>query len=255
MTTKKTTTTTTTKTAETKKETTAEKKAPVVSEYKLNVARAEAIGHALTAVEKIDAAAARMKSTKSDHVRELLTAYINGNQKPLPVKELKGIHAETGDDSEAYKAAVLALYASAADYADGMSKHDAAAIKEADTPLFKAWKAYLSLFNEGESKVAPTRVDTAALYAAATKGAREGVEYVRRVSDKGEVSARMFRGVSATTIVPLSTFTKNVERIAAERVMGFDGVVSRAQAREISKANAEKREAAIATISLEKKAG
>lgn len=236
-------------------ETTAEKKAPVVSEYKLNVARAEAVGHALTAVEKINAATARLKSTKSDHVRELLAAYINGNQKPLSVKELKGVHAETGSDSDAYKSAVLALYASAADYADGMSKHDAAAIKEADTPLFKAWKAYLALFNEGENKTAPARVDTAAIYAAVTKGAREGVEYVRRVSDKGEVSARLFRGVSATTIVPLSTFTKNVERIAAERVMGFDGVVSRAHAREVSKANSEKREAAIATAVIEKKAG
>ena len=246
---------TTKKTTAAKAAETAEKKAPVVSEYKLNVARAEAVGHALTAVEKINAATARLKSTKSDHVRELLTAYINGNQKPLSVKDLKGVHAETGSDSDAYKSAVLALYASAADYADGMSKHDAAAIKEADTPLFKAWKAYLTLFNEGENKTAPARVDTAAIYAAVTKGAREGVEYVRRVSDKGEVSARLFRGVSAATIVPLSTFTKNVERIAAERVLGFDGVVSRAHAREVSKANSEKREAAIAAAVIEKKAG
>lgn len=135
-----------TTTNQTAKESTG-KKTPVTSQYKVEVARSEAIGHALTAIEKVDAAIARMKATKSDYVHELLDTYISGNQKPLPVKALHGVHAETGDDSEYYKGVMLKLYAATADFADCMSANDTAGTKAADAPLFQAWKEYLALFN------------------------------------------------------------------------------------------------------------
>lgn len=212
--------------------------------YKQEITRAENIGHALTAEEKIKAANGRIQSAQSEFVRELLGVYITGNQKKLPVKALKGIHAATGENSDLYKATVLKLYASAADYADCITNKDPAGTKAADKPLFDAWKEYLALFNEGETKVAPARMDTATLYAAITKSGKEAVAYTRYIKKNGEAVARKESGVSATMIAPLDAFTRNIERIAAERVMGFDEVVARAKSREIAKANKAKRETA-----------
>lgn len=214
----------------------------------------ESIGHALTAEQKFSAAAALKKSTTTETVRELMAAYMGGNVKPLASKNLKEHHADNGTAEDNYKAAVLVLYAAAVKYADAHETHDAKAAAAADKVIFTAWKEYLSMFGnrgtdaKGKPQTYACNLDPAVIYAAVRRTVKEGLTYARHDKADGTPAARMVQGIAADTVVPMSTFQKNVERIAAERILGFDGVVSKARSREISTANREKRDAVLPSV-------
>lgn len=210
-----------------------------------------AIGHALTAEQKFSAAAALKKSTTAETVRELMAAYMGGNVKPLASKNLKEHHADNGTAEDNYKAAVLVLYAAAVKYADAHETHDAKAAAAADKVIFTAWKEYLSLFGnrgtdaKGKPQTYACNLDPAVIYAAVRRTVKEGLTYARYDKADGTPAARMVQGIAADTVVPMNTFQRNVERIAAERILGFDGVISKARSREVTAANREKREAVL----------
>ena len=218
---------------------------------KKSLESAEITGHALSAADKYAAAVALRDSTDRETVRELMTAYVGGNQKPLRASALVEHHADTGKASENYNAAMLMLYVGAVKYADAHETRDAKAAAAADKTLFTCWREYLALFGtmgkDGKGKPVSYAacLDCGSLYKAVLRSTREGLTYKRVDRQDGAPAARMVEGIQADAIVPLATFRKNVERIAAERILGFDGVVSKTSARLIAAANREKKDAVL----------
>lgn len=212
---------------------------------------AEITGHALSAADKYAAAVALRDKTDRETVRELMAAYVGGNQKPLKASALVEHHADTGKASDNYNAAMLMLYVGATKYADAHETRDAKAAAAADKTLFTCWKEYLAMFGEmgKDGKGKPVSyaacLDCGSLYKAVLRSTREGLTYKRVDRQDGTPDARMVEGIQADAIVPLATFRKNVERIAAERILGFDGVVSKTSARLIAAANKEKKDAVL----------
>lgn len=212
---------------------------------------AEITGHAISAADKYAAAVALRDKTDRETVRELMTAYIGGNVKPLKASALVEHHADTGKASDNYNSAVLMLYVAAVKYADTHETRNAKAADAADKALFTAWKEYLFLFGtmgkDGKGKPVSYAacLDCGSLYKAVLRSTREGLTYKRVDRQDGTPAARMVEGIQADAVVPLATFRKNVERIAAERVLGFDGVVSKVSARLIAAANKEKKDAVL----------
>lgn len=206
------------------------------------ITAAENVGSAISAADKLKAAVERIEISNNEYVIELLKAYIGGNRFPLKVSELKGITAENGAAADVYKAAMLKLWANAIDWVD----HDTEAT---DTATFTAWQEYLQLFGAPAAKNDRKRIAAVVL-----KATTEGLAYERHKKDNGETVAQMTRGIKSATTASLAPFTKAIEVFAAERVLNFDGVVSRAKAREIAKANAIKKEETLVGVSIEKPA-
>lgn len=212
---------------------------------------AEITGHALSAADKYAAAVALRDKTDRETVRELMAAYVGGNQKPLKASALVEHHADTGKASDNYNSAMLMLYVGAVKYADAHETRDAKAAAAADKTLFTCWKEYIAMFGElgKDSKGKPVSyaacLDCGSLYKAVLRSTREGLTYKRIDRQDGTPAARMVEGIQADAVVPLATFRKNVERIAAERILGFDGVVSKTSARLIAAANKEKKDAVL----------
>lgn len=203
------------------------------------ITAAENVGTAISAADKITAAVARIEISNNEFTTELLKAYVSGNRKPLKVSGLKGVTAENGNNADLYKAAVLKLWVNAIDWIDNNNA-------ETDGAMFTAWQEYLQLF------AAPAAAnDRLRIAAAAQKAITEGIAYEKHKKDNGEYTARLARGIKSQSVASLAPFTLAIENFAAERVMNFDGVVSRAKAREIAKANKLKKEETLAGAKIE----
>lgn len=207
------------------------------------------IGTAATAEEKYNAAKAAHAATDSEYVREILAAYMNGNKKPLKVSNLVGVTAENGTAAEHYNAVMLNLWTSAIRYADA----NAATLAAADTELFKAWKEYLSLF----PLAAPDSRDCERIGGFVRSTVTAILTAEKYTTASGKIAARSVTAIASDSPKAINGFTRSVERLIAERLLNFDGVLSRVAAREVRKANKEKRDAilaAAAPVQIVKKA-
>lgn len=198
------------------------------------------IGTAATAEDKFAAAKVLHDSTTSEYVRELAAAYMNGNKKPLKVSNLVGVTAENGAAAEHYNALMLKLYVSAIKYADAT----AANLATADKQLFDAWKEYLAIYPNEITATECRDCERLAAFVRSTVTAILTAEKYTTAS--GKVSVRSLSAIATDSPKAIAGFARSVERFAIERMLGFDGVLARVTAREIRKANKEKRDAILA---------
>lgn len=224
---------------------------------------AAAVGSALSGADKYAAAEKRRNQTTNPRVKCLLAAYMGGNSKPMKAAALTDTHAETGIDGEHYAALANCVFLNAVQF-----NNAPAAVKSADrsdegTALFTALKEYFAFFNNdftadnGEKatvKVTFTRDDLFTVSAMVSGVITEKLTCQGYTRNDGTTAARTVTAIKSNSNKDLPPFLKELERLTAERLMDFDGVVSVNRSRDIRKANKATADAAIKGYELVKAA-
>lgn len=243
---------TTTKKTETKTAKTETKKPNPITQNaetrKTNLSAAEAIGSALSGADKLHAVAVKLEDkATSAALRFLLDSYRHKNRKGMNEKALKAAGL-SADDASRLMLSASTLYKAAVTAADTQRKEDAA--KRANNNLFTEWKFFLSLLAGETVKAAAS--DREELVEAVKREQTEGETYKPTLNAEGEVIATLETGVKHTTAASFGVFIKKAQRLAVERIMGFDGIASVNTSKTITAANAAKKEETVTGVSIEK---
>lgn len=216
--------TTTNKTNETRKE--------------ITIATAN-MGTSLDAAAKL-AAVTTAKEAASPAFRCVLDDYIHAMKTTANAKRIKTVGA-TDEEATAFDFAAACLYRAAVKAADGARRE--ADAKKLNNALFTEWKGFLVLLAGDTVKAAAS--DREFLVNAAIKRTKEAVTYKARTNNAGEIVASIDMGVTHSAAASISAFLKEAERLAVERILGFDGIVSVNSAKAIRDNNAGLKEAAL----------
>lgn len=198
-----------------------------------------AIGSALSAADKL-AAVTTAKETASPAFRLVLADYIHANRNAIGEKALKAAGL-SDDEAVAVMFSANCLYRAAINAANVQHKADEA--KKANNALFTEWKGFLSLLAGETVKAASS--DREALVNAATRKAKEAITYRTRTNQAGELVAAIDTGVTHSAAVSFTAFLKEAERLAVERILGFDGIVSLNDSKAMQATNATLKEASL----------
>lgn len=210
------------------------------TQAKETAAAVSAIGSGSRAAVRLKTAAAA-KRNASPLFRFILDNYCKGNAVCSSEKSLATakIPAETAVE---FLFRSASLYAAAAHYAEASKGGTAEAVKATRNTMFTEWKAYLAALS-GET-VKACGADENSLFRAVVAVKKEGTAFTAVEREDGTASYRMSKGVAFDTIVSKTAFFKAVERLAVERILGIDGVVSidAAKAARVSTAAAKSKE-------------
>lgn len=211
-----------------------------INETKKEITLATAnIGASLDAAAKL-AAVSTAKEVASPAFRCVLNDYIHAMKTTANAKCVKAAGA-TDEEATAFDFAAACLYRAAVKAADGA--HREADAKKLNNALFTEWKGFLSLLFGDTVKAAAS--DREVLVSAAMKRTKEAVSYKARTNNAGELVASIDTGVTHSSAASFSAFFKEAERLAVERILGFDGIVSVNAAKGIRDNNASLKEAAL----------
>lgn len=119
---------------------------------------------------------------------------------------------------------VANLYVAALRYADTCHGGTKTAVDKSRNVLFTEWKSYLSLLSGAAVKAAGA--DEVLLVKAATRTIKGAMSYAAYQKNDGTTGARIATGAAATAAASPSYFQKELERIAVDRLCGFDGIMS-----------------------------
>ena len=198
----------------------------------------ETIGTGERAAARLKIAAAARK-TANPIFRLVLDNYCKANRAYCTDKAMSAakIHADTANE---YTFTAATLYTAAARYAEASRGGTKEAVTATANALFKQWKAYLALL--AEKPVNACGADENALFRSVTVTKKEGMKYAARERDDGTIAYDMTKGAAFDAIASKAAFFKAVERLAVERILGMDGVVSIETAKAARKASAAARE-------------
>lgn len=157
---------------------------------------------------------------------------------------------KVADDTRAeYLFKVASIYRAAVNYADVYNGGNDKAKKATRSALFTEWKNYLS-FLSGDA-VKASADDAVTLMKAALRTVKGGIEYAAYKKQDGTTGARMVKGAAASAAVSPTSFQKELERAAVDRLLGFDGIMSYNAAKDTAANNTALREKAVAPVVLE----
>lgn len=198
----------------------------------------ETIGTGERAAARLKIAAAGRKGA-NPVFRLVLDNYCKANRAYCTDKAMTAAKI-SADTANKYSFAAVTLYTAAARYAEASRGGTKEAVTATANALFKQWKAYLALL--ADKPVNACGADENALFRAVTVTKKEGTKYAARERDDGTVVYDMTKGTAFDAIASKAAFFKAIERLAVERILGIDGVVSIATAKDARKASAAARE-------------
>ena len=204
------------------------------------IKEAAAMGTTCNASQKLEAVKAAKAETDNAILKCLLDDYAHAMRTTTNAKRLKAAGMSDTDASD-YDFKATFFYKIAAAAAAGSRKEEG--LKKLNNALFSEWKAYLALI-AGE-KVSAAASDREYLLNAAMRKGKEAVSYKAGLNKDGEMTASIDIGVSYTGVTTFNAFIREAERLAVERIMGFDGVVSVNDNTKIRENNAALKEAVI----------
>ena len=209
---------------------------------KATLESAATIGNAASVKDKHAAIVAARDNAENPVFKLVLSAAATAHRAAVSDSAMKsaGIKEEVRAD---YLFRVACLYTAALKYADACHGGTKKYVDGTRNSLFTEWKAYLALLS-GET-VKAAGADEVLLVKAATRTVKGATAYITYQKNDGTTGARIATGAASTAASSPVSFQKELERIAVDRLLGFDGIMSYNAAKATSANNAELRAAAV----------
>lgn len=213
-----------------------------VNARKATLESAAAIGNAASVKDKHAAIVAARDNTENPVFKLVLSAAAAAHRAAVSDAAMKAAGLQEEVRTE-YLFRVACLYTAALKYADACHGGTKKYVDGTRNSLFTEWKSYLALLS-GET-VKAAGADEVLLVKAATRTVKCATSYAAYQKNDGTTGARIASGAASTAAASPVSFQKELERIAVDRLLGFDGIMSYNAAKATSAKNAELRAAAV----------